>query len=216
MYTFDIALQFPKGAILVFLPGFAEIQQLYEALQTHRLFGNRNKARYVIQCSFILYLILIVTSVLHWRGFNIAWCKLGMQYCKRGYFRWGGGISRKCWQNISRGGNFHETTPISFINAYGFYFRVGVILVKKTKARKKRKFPPRENFHIYSIWNILHFLLIKPSYLIFSYCPFNKGNAKQCIRAQSNFMTCVFYIFRFKVIPLHSTLSSEDQHAVFL
>ena len=71
-------------------------------------------------------------------------------YCKRGYFRWGE-ISRKCWQDVwqdfLRGGNFHETT-ISFINAYGFYFRVGVIFAKKTKARK---ITPRENFHVYSI-----------------------------------------------------------------
>ena len=72
-----------------------------------------------------------------------------MKYCKRGYFRWGK-ISRKCWQDISRGGNFHDTTPISFIKAYGFYFRVGVIFAKKTKARKTRKLPPRENFHVNS------------------------------------------------------------------
>ena len=39
-------------------------------------------------------------------------------------------------QDISRGGYFHDTTPISFIKAYGFYFRVGVILAKKTKTRK--------------------------------------------------------------------------------
>ena len=71
-------------------------------------------------------------------------------YCKRGYFRWGK-ISRKCLQGISRGGNFHDTTPISFIKAFGFYFRVGVIFAKKTKARKTRKLPPRENFHVYSI-----------------------------------------------------------------
>ena len=71
-------------------------------------------------------------------------------YCKRGYFRWGK-ISRKCWQDISRGGNFHDSTPFSFIKAYGFYFRVGVIFAKKTKARKTRKLPPRENFHVYSI-----------------------------------------------------------------
>ena len=71
-------------------------------------------------------------------------------YCKRGYFRWGK-ISRKCWQDISRGGNFHDTTPISFIKAYGFYFRVGVIFAKKTRSRKTRKLPPRENFHVYSI-----------------------------------------------------------------
>ena len=71
------------------------------------------------------------------------------RYCKRGYFRWGK-ISRKCWQNISRGGNFHDTTHISFKKAYGFYFRVGVIFAKMTKARKTRKLPPRENFHVYS------------------------------------------------------------------
>ena len=71
-------------------------------------------------------------------------------YCKRGYFRWGK-ISRKCWQDISRGGNFYDTTPISFINGCGFYFRVGVIFAKKTKARKTRKLPPRKNFYVYSI-----------------------------------------------------------------
>ena len=75
-------------------------------------------------------------------------------YCKHGYFRWGK-ISRKHWQDISRGGNFHDTSSISFIKAYGFYFRVGVIFAKKTKARKTRKLPPRENFHVYSILNLL-------------------------------------------------------------
>ena len=72
-----------------------------------------------------------------------------MNYCKRGYFRWGK-ISRKYWQDISRGGYFHDTTPNSFIKVYGFYFCVGVIFAKKTKARKTRKLPPRENFHVYS------------------------------------------------------------------
>ena len=64
------------------------------------------------------------------------------KYCKRGYFRWGK-ISRKCWQDISHGGNFHDTTctPISFIKVYGFYFHVGVICAKKAKSRKTRKFP---------------------------------------------------------------------------
>ena len=70
-------------------------------------------------------------------------------YCKRGYFRWGK-ISRKCLQDISRGGNFHDSPPISFIKAYGFYFHLGVIFAKKTKARKTRKLPPREIFHVYS------------------------------------------------------------------
>ena len=73
-----------------------------------------------------------------------------IKYCKRGYFGWGK-ISRKCWQDISRGGNFHDTTPISFIKAYEFYFRVGLIFAKKTKARKTRKLPPHENFNVYSI-----------------------------------------------------------------
>ena len=66
-------------------------------------------------------------------------------YCKRGYFRWGK-ISRKCWQDISHGGNFHDTTPISFIKVYGFYFRVGVIFAKKAKARKTRKITPTRKF----------------------------------------------------------------------
>ena len=69
-------------------------------------------------------------------------CLKGQLYknCKRGYFRWRK-ISQKCWQDISRGGNFHETTPISFINAYGFYFRVGVIFAKKTKMWKRENYP---------------------------------------------------------------------------
>ena len=71
-------------------------------------------------------------------------------YSKSGYFRCGK-ILRKCWQDISRGGNFYETTPISFIKECEFYFRVGVIFAKKTRARKTRKLPLRENFHIYSI-----------------------------------------------------------------
>ena len=54
-------------------------------------------------------------------------------YCKRGYFSWGK-ISRKCWQDISRRGNFHDITPVSFLQAYGFNFRMGVNFAKKTKA----------------------------------------------------------------------------------
>ena len=41
------------------------------------------------------------------------------KYCNCGYFRWRK-ISRKCWQDISRGGNFHNTTPISFIKVWFF------------------------------------------------------------------------------------------------
>ena len=32
-------------------------------------------------------------------------------YCKHGYFCWGK-ISRKCWQDISHGDNFHDINPI--------------------------------------------------------------------------------------------------------
>ena len=65
-------------------------------------------------------------------------------YCKRGYFCWG-----EIWQDISRGCNFHEITPI--INEYGFYFRVGVIFAKKIKKQKTQTLPPRKYFHVYSI-----------------------------------------------------------------
>ena len=61
-------------------------------------------------------------------------------YCKRGYFH--GGKFRENvsiqWQDISRWGKFHDTTSISFIKAYGFYFCVQVIFAKKTK---------RESYH---------------------------------------------------------------------
>ncbi|XP_061172560.1 putative ATP-dependent RNA helicase DHX57 [Saccostrea echinata] len=40
--------QYSKGAVLVFLPGFAEIQQLYEALTSHRVFGIRSGGRFKI------------------------------------------------------------------------------------------------------------------------------------------------------------------------
>ena len=53
----------------------------------------------------------------------------------------GGKISKKGWQDISRGGNFHDTTPIPFIKAYGFYFRVGVVFAKKTKRKKRKNYP---------------------------------------------------------------------------
>ena len=45
--------------------------------------------------------------------------KTNVDYCKRSYFRWGE-ISQKFLQDISSGGNFQDTTPISFLKAYGF------------------------------------------------------------------------------------------------
>ena len=96
-----------------------------------------------------------------WQIVNEFCVKILKAYCKRDYFRWGK-ISQKWWQDISRGGNIHDTTPVSFIKAYRFYFHVGVTFAKKTKAWKTRKLPPRENFHVYSImWNILNLPIIK-------------------------------------------------------
>ena len=42
-----IYLQYPKGAVLVFMPGLAEITSLYERLQNNHVVGNRNKHRFV-------------------------------------------------------------------------------------------------------------------------------------------------------------------------
>ena len=75
-------------------------------------------------------------------------------YCKRGYFRWGK-ISRKCLQDLLRGGNFHDTAHFFFIESFGFYFRAGEIFAKKSISRKTRKLPTRENFHVYSICLII-------------------------------------------------------------
>lgn len=38
---------FGAGAVLVFLPGLAEIKMLYEQLMSNRLFNNRGKSRSV-------------------------------------------------------------------------------------------------------------------------------------------------------------------------
>ncbi|XP_030627357.1 LOW QUALITY PROTEIN: putative ATP-dependent RNA helicase DHX57 [Chanos chanos] len=39
---------YPPGAVLVFLPGLAEIKQLYEQLQSNRMFNNRTAKRCVV------------------------------------------------------------------------------------------------------------------------------------------------------------------------
>ncbi|XP_034019242.1 putative ATP-dependent RNA helicase DHX57 isoform X2 [Thalassophryne amazonica] len=39
---------YPPGAVLVFMPGLAEIKMLYEQLQSNRLFNNRGKTRCVV------------------------------------------------------------------------------------------------------------------------------------------------------------------------
>ena len=56
----------------------------------------------------------------------------------------GGKFRENVGKTFSRGGNFHETTTISFIKAYGLYFCMGVIFANKTEVQKitpTRKFP---------------------------------------------------------------------------
>ena len=70
-----------------------------------------------------------------------------LPYCKCGIFAvcvcvcvWGGGggggISRKCWQDLSHGGNFHNTTPFSLRNSYRFNFFAAEIFAKKAMLGK--------------------------------------------------------------------------------
>ena len=54
-------------------------------------------------------------------------------------------ISRKCWQNFSHGGNFHDSNPISFLKAYGFYFQGG-IFCEEDKSMKNAIFTPTRKF----------------------------------------------------------------------
>ena len=66
-------------------------------------------------------------------------------------------ILRKWWQDISRGGNFHDTTPIYFIKAYGFYFSGN--FCEEDKSAKNMKITPTRKFsHLqYMIWNCFSF-----------------------------------------------------------
>ena len=101
---------------------------------------------------------MTLNNILILKHYEVLGCHLAepCNYCKGGYFCWGK-ISRKCWQDISRGGNFHDTTPISFIKAYGFYFCVGVIFAKKTKMQK---LPPRKNlqYNVILLFTSVHFV----------------------------------------------------------
>ena len=71
-------------------------------------------------------------------------------YCKRGYFRWGK-ISRKCRQYISRGGNFHNTSHISFIKAYGYYFSRGGNFREDDKIAKIAKNYPHAKISTFTV-----------------------------------------------------------------
>ena len=69
----------------------------------------------------------------------------------------------------------HDTTPVSYIKAYRFYFHVWVIFAKKTKERKTWKLLPCENFHVYStcmsIFTLNIVLWQKPKGLNYYYIP---------------------------------------------
>ena len=70
----------------------------------------------------------------------------------------GGKFRKNVGKKFHLGGNFYDTTPISFIKAYGYYLRVGIIFAKKTKAHKTRKLTLRENFYDYStFFSVAHF-----------------------------------------------------------
>ena len=53
-----------------------------------------------------------------------------------------GEISRNCWQDISRGGKFHDTTPIWFLKAYGVFSHGGNFR-EEDKSMKMQKLLPR-------------------------------------------------------------------------
>ena len=74
-----------------------------------------------------------------------------LYYYKRGYFRWGK-ISRKCWQELSRWGYFHDISP-TFLNKVlwvlfprGGNFREEDYIAKNVKFTPTRKFPRLQYF----------------------------------------------------------------------
>ena len=50
-------------------------------------------------------------------------------------------ISRKCCQDLSRWGNFHDTSHISLIKSYGVYFCVGENLRRRQYHEKRENYP---------------------------------------------------------------------------
>ena len=69
-------------------------------------------------------------------------------YYKRGYFRWEK-ISRKYWQDLSRGGNFHDNTHIAYCFnkvIWVLFLRWGIFL-----KRQCHENAPREKFHVHNI-----------------------------------------------------------------
>ena len=55
-------------------------------------------------------------------------------------------------QDLSCGGDSHDTTPISLIKSDWFdYFCEGEIFTKKAISQKKAKITPCQHFHVYNI-----------------------------------------------------------------
>ena len=53
----------------------------------------------------------------------------------------GGKFRKKSCQDLSRGGNFHDTSHISLIKSYGVYFRVGKFSQRRQYREKRENYP---------------------------------------------------------------------------
>ena len=139
-------------------------------------------------------------------------------YCKCGYFCCGK-ILQNCWQDYLRWGNFHDTNHVSFIKAYGFYFRVGVFSWRRQWRKKTRKLQPCKNVHVYSM--ILNY------WVDFCSIWFNWANGLNSLAffsgraGERGRIVCPFiYIFQEVEITLTLVIYSEEhvlmvEHAYF-
>ena len=82
-----------------------------------------------------------VVSILLTSFFSEKKTKTKIKYTVNVVIFAGGKFRENVGKTFHVGGNFHYTTPIFFIKAHGFYFRVGVIFANMTNARKTRKLP---------------------------------------------------------------------------
>ena len=153
-------------------------------------------------------------------AFNCDIEHLLSKYCKRGYFRWGK-ISRKCWQDLSRGGNIHDTAPISFIKAYGFFFRVGLFSRKRQK-REKRENYPHAKISTFTVCLLQHwYLCLQLQYTCRTVYFRNYNNMTDCILCEKYYCTvtciCCFLVCRSfdqqcLTIPLYNNLSGNTYY----
>ena len=64
----------------------------------------------------------------------------------------------KCWKDPSPGDNDHDTSPISLIKSYGFYFRLWEVFRNKNISQKKttKKLPQEKlsNFPMFTVLQI--------------------------------------------------------------